>query len=520
MLPIQPKIERGVICVAAILLGACAPSAISPTSTPLPAWTESPRPTLTMPKPFAAIETPAPRPTATPTQTPRAIAPAAPTLAPLAADAVRVREESLMLQAYPYDAFWREAMDRTYQIAYKKFDADAYNAAPRAPAPKSFKTIVVENAYLRLTFLPELGGRLYQVLYKPTGQTLFYNNRVLKPTPWGPAQQGGWLAAGGMEWALPVEEHGYEWGVPWRYKLAGETVVLWDSDATDRVRAQISVTLPLNAAYFIVRLRIENPTRAAVRLQFWINTQLALSQKNVSPDTEFILPTTQVFVHSTGNDFIPRESLPSETVQSPATPMPWSLVAGRDLSRYKNWRDYLGVFVPAPAFNWMGAYDHASELGIARVFPHERVPGVKLFAFGPQFGGRAVFTDDDSDYFELWGGLPRTFFRDDDVTLAAGEAREWEESWIPFARTGGLSAATCHAVLNLNIGERARIGVAATTRGTRGTLALYRNGAEIGRWGVALDPGKPFREQVEVPRGGQFKLRFIAADGTLLAETP
>lgn len=454
-----------------------------------------------------------PMPIVTPTRMP----------APSISDGISVREETITLDAYPYDSFWRDAYDATYNIAYKQFDQFAYRAAPRSTTPRNFKTVIIENDYLRLTFLPELGGRLWQVFYKPTQQNVFYNNRVLKPSPWGPAQQGGWLAAGGMEWALPVDEHGYEWGVPWSYTITrtpgSATITLQDSTATDRVRAKIAVTLMANAAYFTVHPRVENLTRASVPLQFWLNAQIALNEKNVSPETEFVLPANAVYVHSTTDDFIPREYVPPDGAWSPVTPMPWSIVAGRDLSRYRDWENYLGVFV-APSvgaqmyqpMSFAGAYDHANALGIVRVFPRTAAPGVKLFAFGPEFSERLEFSDDGSDYFELWGGLPRTFFHSDDATLAAGASREWDEYWIPFARIGGLTEATRNAVLSLNVDANgnAAIGVAATTRGTRGSLMLYRDGVLARRWDIVLEPGNPFRTQASGQGNGNFKLQFLS----------
>ncbi len=442
-------------------------------------------------------------------------------------DAVSVREDSITLRVYPYESFQRDEIDRTYNIAYKQFDISAYSAASRVPIARIFKTVNVENEYLRLTLLPELGGRLYQVIYKPTGQTIFYNNAVLKPTPWGPEQQGGWLAIGGLEWALPVDEHGYEWGTPWKYSVNGSTVTLWDSDASDRVRARISITLPPHAAYFVVHPHVENGTRATVPIQFWINAMLALNGKQIAGDTEFILSTPQIFVHSTGNDWIPNDNIPAATAKTPANPLPWHIVAGRDLAYYKNWENYLGVFATAQSANFTGAYDHTNELGIARVFPHERVPGVKLFAWGPKFDGRDLFTDDGGEYFELWGGLPRTFWSYQQAPFAPGEVREWDEYWIPFARTGGLSGASRQAVLYLDVDatHHAAIGAAATTRGTRGTLVLSRwepytrDGIEAKRWKIALDPGQIFRQSVELPGEGRWQLRLIAEDGTLIAET-
>ena len=104
--------------------------------------------------------------------------------------------------------------------AYKKLDWPAYEASGPRPAPRTFTAVVLENELLRLTFLPGLGGRLYRAVHKPSGRDLFYVNPVLKPTRWGPAQQGWWLGAGGIEWCLPVDEHGLEWSLPWEYSTA------------------------------------------------------------------------------------------------------------------------------------------------------------------------------------------------------------------------------------------------------------------------------------------------------------
>ena len=446
------------------------------------------------------------------------------TTTPVAEDQVRVRQESITLLAYPYETFQRDALDRTYNVPYKRFDADGYAASTHTAVEKRFRTIVVENEYLRLTFLPDLGGRLYQVLYKPTGQRLFYNKSSLKPTPWGPASQGGWLAVGGMEWALPVNEHGYEWGVPWTYTVdtAADhvTLTLQDSPAANRVRAQIAVTLPAHAAYFIVRPRVINGTRATVPIQFWINAMLALDEKNVSPETEFILHGAEVFIHSTGNTFIPAANVPPADAQGPANPVPWPVIGGRDLSRYKNWQDYLGLFLTGSGTNIVGAYDHANDLGIVRVFPRETVRGVKLFAWGPRFGGRDLFADDGSDYFELWGGLAPTFYGYQDWPFAPGEAREWDEYWIPLSHTEGVGGASRDVVLNLVRESDRQVVViaAAAARGTRGTMVLEREGMEQRRWDVTLDPAQVFREQVDIGGTGRLKLQFRATDGRLVAE--
>ena len=437
---------------------------------------------------------------------------------------IKVYESAVTFQAYPFEKGWRTRQDPANHFTFNAFDRSAFDAAVAAqpPAPKTIRAVIIENEFLRLTFLPELGGRLFQITFKPTNQELFYNNRVLKPTNWGPPNQGGWLAVGGMEWALPVSEHGYEWGIPWQSSVTqdanGATITLTDSQANDRVRTRIQVTLPAHSAYIVVHSRIENPTAAATRLQFWINAQITLnSGKNVSPNTEFILPTEAVLVHSTGNRFIPVSNIPRDGAKTPAASFDWPLVAGRDLSRYADWEDYLGVFVPSPMQPFAGAYNHDTDLGIVRVFPSQAA-GVKLFAFGPKFCCRDQISDDDSDYFELWGGLPRTFFADDDVTLAPSEAREWNEYWLPFVRTGGLSAAARDAVLFVTReGSTARVSIYSAVARS-GKLVVSQSGRVISNQSIELEPTVPFRVIVPIS-SGKVKVQLVDNKGVVILET-
>ena len=51
----------------------------------------------------------------------------------------------------------------------------------REKTNRTYRTVVLENDYLRITFLPELGGRIHEVIDKTTGQPMFYVNHVIKP---------------------------------------------------------------------------------------------------------------------------------------------------------------------------------------------------------------------------------------------------------------------------------------------------------------------------------------------------
>lgn len=487
-----------------LLVTACAPA---PAATPVPLILPE---TITAPASTVVLSTPTRQ--AQPTAVPDTASTAEPTPTPAPtitriAPGVISYESTLELPTYPYQEFLHEELDTTTNIPYLALDREAYDAAQPEPALKTYRTIVLENEYLQLVFLPELGGRLYQAKNKLSNQFLFYNNPVIKPSPWGMSYQGGWLAAGGMEWAFPTQEHGYEWNVPWDAQVSGDeyglSVTLTDSTANDRPRVRVRVTLPSGGTYFIVEPAIENPTDKPQRIQFWTNAALNPGGTGtVSPQTEFIFPDDNVWIHSTGNEWIDPQFVPPSDATAPVTPVTLSDMDGRDLRRYENWDNYLGVFAVDPsaggvnppevdglAQNFVAAYNHESSLGVVRVFPPAAAPGVKLFGFGPEFCCVDAYTDDGSEYFELWGGLPRTFFADDDVTLAPGETRTWQEFWLSPTRTGGVSAATQDAVLYRGQAGEQLVLSAYSAVARDAVILLKQNDTVLERWEKSFRPG-------------------------------
>jgi hypothetical protein len=412
---------------------------------------------------------------------------------------VKVYTTTITLPSYPYEPYLKEKVDARYHFKVFWLDRAAYEATNPQPQPRAFTGVVLENQYLKLTFLPELGGRLYQCVFKPSGKKIFYENAVLKPSYWGPLSraENWWLAAGGMEWALPVQEHGYEWGLPWMYRIErhadGTSIVLRDDIHADRLRAEIRVTLPADRAYFVVEPRLVNPTSQPIACQFWLNAALTLGSASVSPNTEFIYPTERVIVHSSGDSTLPGER----------QIMPWPFYEGRDLSFYRNWHNWLGVFVADIAQGYAGAYNHDAELGIVRVFPAKVVPGLKLFAFGKDFPARGEYTDDASEYFEMWAGPCKTFWPEDDVVIGAGQAISWREIWLPFSQIGGLDIANEEGVVKVTLqGDVVRVGI-AVSKAQSGQLQLRWNGQTFFQKTVYLAPEEPLLLEVLLPVGAQ-----------------
>jgi hypothetical protein len=402
--------------------------------------------------------------------------------------ALQLYEGTVTLPTYPYEDYQSDGYDPQYRWHYQRFDYERFRTENPAPQPRTYQTVVLENEYLRLIVLPELGGRLWRVIHKPTGDDLFYHNPVVMPSPWGPADMGGWLALGGIEWGLPVAEHGYAWGTPWEVvslhndgQQAAVTLALPDDGQV--LGATIKIGLAASEAAFTLTPTVTNVSDEAVRFAFWHSAALAPGKQNTpSAETRFIIPADNVAVHSTADSALP----------GMGHTLTWPLDAGRDLSRLGNWHDYLGFFEwPAAHGPFVAVYDPVQDAGGVRVFPAEIARGSKVFALGWQRPlDTAYYTNDGSSYVELHGGLAPTF--NDQVALHTGEMVTWRETWYPLGGIGGVKSANEHGALTFERqGDGVQVGF-YPTQPFDGELVVLADDQEVGRMAVAAAPDAPF----------------------------
>jgi uncharacterized repeat protein (TIGR01451 family) len=434
---------------------------------------------------------------------------------------------TVSIPTYPYAAHLTPVFTPTYNITYTVLNWATYEASGPTALSRDYQLLVLENDHLEVTVLPELGGRVYQMVAKASGSNALYQNPVIKPTPWGPPEQGWWLGVGGIEWCLPVEEHGYEWGEPWAWSVvtstAGVTVTVRDTDAADRLRATVDLFLPADRAYLAVAPHLENPTGEDISYEFWLNAALAPGPQNQpTAGLEFIFNADEMSVHSTGDGRLPGAWT---TPTGPDYRFGWPVHGGTDFSRLGSWREWLGFFeYPQAAADFMGLYNHDADEGVVRVFPSAVARGAKGFAFG---WSNPIdwhnWTDDGSGYVELHGGVAPTFW--DTAVLTAGTALSWTEAWYPVGPIGALSAATAEAALGAREGEgRFHIGVHSTAARAVGETALYvwdRGTCEmLTRQDLpAVGPASPFL--TSVPSGGrsldQATIAYMDEEQNLLA---
>ena len=433
------------------------------------------------------------------------------------------------IPTYPYQAFLRPTTEPSlggYPVL--TLDRAAYEASNPKPTPVTYTLLILENRYLRVSFLPELGGRIYEVVFKPTGNNELYRNPVIKPTQWGltsPTGANWWLGVGGIEWGFPVEEHGYEWGKEWSYDSirlpdGGVVVSMLMQDPT-RPYTTINITLSPEAAHFTVEPTVANPTEAPARIKWWSSAMLAPGAANKpGPDLRFIFPVSEVTVHSTGDPKLPAAGLP----------MSWPVYQDRDMSRLGNWGSYLGFFErpaaegvagPNGPEGFVGVYDTAANEGMMRIYPSDVTRGAKGFAPGwSQPIPPSTWTDDGSGYVELHGGLMPTF--DEWYELPPGEQVSWQEMWYPVAGIGGVTHATTAAALHLAPEPGAlRVSLFPTTP-VQGEIRITLPGAAPIVKPVNISPAQPFSEALPLPAAaparGEIAVTLVNTQGMTIYE--
>ena len=140
--------------------------------------------------------------------------------------------------------------------------------------------MVLENGYVSVTVLPELGGRVYSLKDKATGRELLYQNPVIKPTSWGFREW--WLAAGGIEWSFPVPDRGLNEWRPWTYSTMANSIIVGDVD--DRTGMEVGPKLSLDAdhSYLIIQPWARNLSSSPQSYQLWLNGMPAPGGNTVS----------------------------------------------------------------------------------------------------------------------------------------------------------------------------------------------------------------------------------------------
>ncbi len=347
----------------------------------------------------------------------------------------------------------------------------------------TYKALFLENDYLKITCLPELGGRLHSVFDKTEHKEMFHTNSVIKPGMI--AMRGAWIS-GGVEWNFGPHGHTVTILSPVD-ALIGKNpdssayIELSNIDKIFRNRWTVRVTLHPGKAYLDEQIRIFNPTDVINPYYFWNCTAFPCRA-----GTRFIYPMTLGTDHNGAKFFS------------------WPIHEGKDLSWLKNYEIYSSIFAVNCTFDFFGAYDVDSDRGIVQVADHNKLSGKKAWTWGTwEFGlvSQKNLTDEDGPYIEVQSGPLPT--QSDYGMLLPRQVISWQEWWYPVHGLGdGFEYATKDvAIQSIREDDKLQLRMLGTSTFRGASCTLSENGEELIRKRIDISPRKP--ELVEFPLDSQ-----------------
>jgi tetratricopeptide (TPR) repeat protein len=381
------------------------------------------------------------------------------------------------------------------------------------PAPHEWQAVHLENRWIRLMVLPELGGRIHVGFDKAAGYDFFYRNNVIKPALVGLA--GPWIS-GGVEFNWP-QHHRPGTFLPVDFAIEeGDdgSVTVWNSDHDpfDRMKGMHGVRLHPDRATVELVVRLHNRTSEVHTFLWWANVAA-----RVHDDYQSFFPTDVRFVADHARRAVtafPAADRPYYGVDYPAR----HADGGDRIDFYRNIPVPTSYMVVDTVDDFFGGYDHAARAGFVHVADRRIAPGKKQWTWGnAEFGHAwdALLTDADGPYVELMAGV-YTDNQPDFAWLMPGETKTFTQTWYPIQGIGVVHQANLDAAVHLEVSDGfAALGAAATAPRRNATVVLRdaANGEVLSLWQGELGPGSPYVERVEVGGRAASEVELVVAQG-------
>ncbi len=296
-------------------------------------------------------------------------------------------------------------------------------------AMKTYRAIYLENRYLKITILPELGGHVYSIYDKIDHREVLYRDNVIKYGLVG--TRGAWIA-GGMEFSFPIA-HTILSVSPVESALhqnpdGSATAIVGAVDWVSNMHWEIAITLRPDTARLEEGVTLFNSTPQNHLFLFWTNTAV-----KATDDAQYIYPMRETVFDD-----------PFAIVQS------WPVWKGVDRSWYKNDAAALAIFARNVHRNFFGMYYHDSNYGVVHVADFRQDPGKKFWTWGTARSGKIwdkILSDNDGSYNEIQSG--RFYTQGSREFMNPRRVEKWTEYWYPIrGLDNGFVEATSQMAIN------------------------------------------------------------------------
>ncbi|MFI4941635.1 MAG: DUF5107 domain-containing protein [Burkholderiales bacterium] len=371
-------------------------------------------------------------------------------------------------------------------------------------ADRAYDAVWLENEYVKVLVLPEIGGRVHGALDKTNGYRWLYWQPTIKPGLI--SMTGAWIS-GGIEWNFP---HGHRPSgfMPVDHRVVRHpdgSATLWvgETEPVYGTRWLVGMTLEPGRSRLRCDYVFVNPTHHRRSFQFWAT---AATHANEWSQAQY--PGDVVAGHGKTELWH------------------WPVHDGVDQSWWKNVRNASSFFAWQSQDDWFGTYDHRAAAGLVHVADHRVMPGKKLWTWGSGPSGRIwedILTEGGGAYFEPQAGA-WSDNQPDYHWMAPHEVRTAHDYWYPVRDIRGFRNASPDFAVQTDLRDgKAFAGVHATSvfDGLKVVLRDGRDGRVLSESQARIGPERPLVIEVPAPAGAtlyDLQLAVLDRSGKALIE--
>lgn len=308
--------------------------------------------------------------------------------------------------------------------------------------PKQYTAIILENEFLYVMILPEIGGRIQRAYDKTNGYDFVYYNRVIKPALVGLV--GPWIS-GGIEFNWP-QHHRPSTFMPVDYSISNNsdgsvTAYVGETDIMYGTKSVAGITLYPDKAYIEIKGRLYNPTDFPQTFLWWSNPAVSVNDSTYS-----VFPVDVNAVMDHGKRAV--STFPIATGEYYKV----DYSSGVDISRYKNIPVPTSYMAAHSDYDFIGNFDESKDAGLLHIADHHISPGKKQWTWGNGDFGKMWdknLTDEDGPYIELMTGV-YTDNQPDFTWLKPNEEKTFTQYFMPYKTVGRVSNATKDIVIGID----------------------------------------------------------------------
>lgn len=378
------------------------------------------------------------------------------------------------------------------------------------PTPHEWRAVYLENEYIKVMVLPELGGRIQMAYDKIRERHYVYYNHVIKPALVG--LTGPWIS-GGIEFNWP-QHHRPSTYLPVDCDIvenADGSVTVWvnEMERMFHQKGMAGFTLRPGCAYLEIKGRVSNRTSLPQTFLWWANPAV-----EVNDEYQSVFPPDVNAVFDHGKRAV--SSFPIAT----GTYYKMDYSAGVDISNYRNIKVPTSYMAVNSKYNFEGGYENDTQAGMLHVASHHFSPGKKQWTWGNGDFGRAWdrnLTDEmESDrlaafrpYIELMAGV-YTENQPDFAWLMPYEEKQFVQYFMPYRELGVVKQATKDFVFNIDEAGDGQVcfKVMATSKQEVRMVLESTEGGILYNKVTTLSPETVLTETVDVKGARLADLRF------------